>query len=1253
MSINKLNTNIDLVRKTTLFKAVNKDVTVPFPSLQLPRGFYTYAVTKNTSALATLNGTVIGQNMPTQPQGNASNSIFNDGITAHGYTWSGALWSTSTSSPVSTTGAYVAAGNNVFVLAGKLTSGNIPAYSTTGDTWTASTGYSTASGDGPLDVIFANGYFFIPNTTGNGAAVSTNGVSWNYSMASSGSSSVTSIAYGAGKYVRPLANGAIQYSTTVTGTATSIATTALYWSQGNNIAFGNSTFVATGQGMGTSFNELRLSTDGITWSKRGPITWSSRSQFTGIAYSGSRYIAVATSGAATASASVSYSTNGVLWTVGDASPFNATGAINGITYAHSRFISVGAKIGAAGYGTLATSTTGATWSYPTATFSSAFSTTNSNFVPTAVAYGNSQYVITNGFGSTTTSVVTSSDLISYSTRSFANTSNINAIAFGNGVFVAVGSSGLAATNPTPSSGTAWTLRTSNFGTSSIQNVKYLNSNFIAFGNAGKIARSSDTGATWAIVPAQVAGTNIYVDGTYGTAGGAKYVAVNSGGGTTGIVVSTDLVAWVSNYVPTAPTFVAGTGTNLGTGTTGTVTLPTSLQNDVMIVAISSTGSLAAVPSGWTSAGSVGASNSDFVRVIYKVMGATPDTTVAITGISTSSTAVAQAYRNIDTTTPLDVVATSSSNTTAATAMTFAAITPATSQSLILGIGGSKSASTFGSPNLTNLTQQAGTTQAVVMGSTLLQIPAATTPALISSVSATNSTVSLALRPANAVSISSGSSNVLNAVTYGTGSGANGVARYVAGGVAGTNGAAVLRDSTDGLTWTARTSAAWTTGGQVNAIVFGNGTFVAVGQSSATTGLIQYSTDGSTWTTATLAGTPTAGTFTDVSFDGTGFIATYTGSLQTFSNQDIWYSTDGINWYLPNGIGSDAAPTKIAVANNRSFVMAAQGYLSVSTDGNSWRSVTVATKGYTSGTFTDVAYGLVGGSTPTYVLTSSSTANNAAFYSTDTLTWTSTGHTSAANTVAWGTPTGNEAFLVAGANGVIYRSTSGTGSWSSVYTSGVTWRKIVFANGLYVAVGSNGTIVTSPTGLSGSWTVRNSGLTSADGDLVDLLWSGSQFIAVGGSTASGVTGTSTMSTDGITWVPSGINAFTAGEPNRVRFVNNEFWALCAAGTAYRSTDGIYWTTVDLGFGANAAWDITFINNLYVAVGAAGNAAVSQDGTIWTATSSGVATDINGVASIPSIETAVYAAIGGGTGRLFEGYLESSVVTITSNGETITQ
>ena len=118
-----------------------------------------------------------------------------------------------------------------------------------------------------------------------------------------------------------------------------------------------------------------------------------------------------------------------------------------------------------------------------------------------------------------------------------------------------------------------------------------------------------------------------------------------------------------------PTDIWLVGSTSGTAVNGgdvTLTLPTCLENDIVIVAamIPTLGDIdvAMNTAGYTEVADLFAddTNDTNLGVFYKVMGVTPDTTAVVTGggnASDGNSAVALVFRNVDPTTPMDVAAT--------------------------------------------------------------------------------------------------------------------------------------------------------------------------------------------------------------------------------------------------------------------------------------------------------------------------------------------------------------------------------------------------------------------------------------------------------------------------------------------------------------------------------------------------------------------------------------------------------------------
>ena len=171
-------------------------------------------------------------------------------------------------------------------------------------------------------------------------------------------------------------------------------------------------------------------------------------------------------------------------------------------------------------------------------------------------------------------------------------------------------------------------------------------------------------------------------------------------------------------------------------------------------------------------------------------------------------------------------------------------------------------------------------------------------------------------------------NSLSSITYG-----NGI--FVAVGDAG-----AIITSTDGVTWTYRTSG---TAYRLSSVTYGNGTFVAVGwyDAGGTEAAIVTSTDGINWTSRT------SGVYnislTGVSFNGTDtFVAVgWYGTILT--------STDnGSTWTLSSGTTNWSAPwlNDVTFGNGLFVAVGDSGTILTSATGTSWMGGNSGTASYT-------------------------------------------------------------------------------------------------------------------------------------------------------------------------------------------------------------------------------------------------------------------------------------------------------------------
>jgi hypothetical protein len=145
--------------------------------------------------------------------------------------------------------------------------------------------------------------------------------------------------------------------------------------------------------------------------------------------------------------------------------------------------------------------------------------------------------------------------------------------------------------------------------------------------------------------------------------------------------------------------------------------------------------------------------------------------------------------------------------------------------------------------------------------------------------------------------------------------------------------------------------------------------------------------------------------------------------------------------------------------------------------------------------------------------------------------------------------------------------------------------IVWSGTQFVAVGSSGTIRTSPDGKI--WTSRT---VDSAYHLQGITWSGTQFVAVG------VLGIILTSPDGINWTARTTLATNiSGDLFDVVWSGTQF-VVTGVGTILTSPDGVTWTTHVVG---NAAlYSVVWTGTQFIAVGQYGTIMTSLDGVTWT-------------------------------------------------------
>ncbi len=455
------------------------------------------------------------------------------------------------------------------------------------------------------------------------------------------------------------------------------------------------------------------------------------------------------------------------------------------------------------------------------------------------------------------------------------------------------------------------------------------------------------------------------------------------------------------------------------------------------------------------------------------------------------------------------------------------------------------------------------------------------------------------------------SNQWRAIAYGV---VSNVSYYVA--VARETSVAAY--STDGINWTAANLgdvADWTD------IAYGNGTFVAIAESTSGSALRSVSTNGgATWSLGTLAG---AGARC-IAYGGTRFVAVE-GS---FSNQ-VSYSTNGVTWTnttMPaNDDSTNSNWVDIAYGNGRFVAIAENSAMAAySFDGATWvKSNLPAIAEWTS-----VSYG--------QGLFYATSLGDVAASSEDGVNWTVRSSAYASLTV---TATAKDTDA-----GYIARTLPSTGYWTDVLwdgtqfiavghdngvtpaaygarsTDGETWVSVTFplvsSQYEYTAIAYNGTnqyiaiinntrhIASSSNGTTWTGTVN---AIPTSGQWADMVYGNGRYIAV-----SSAQNRTAYSTDGTTWANGSISALSNEYTGiAVGTIGSTTYFVVTTGltgtsqvSAY-STDGLTWTANATGYPSAQYWSsVAFGGGRFVAV--SGNAAItstaaaySTNGTTWTA------------------------------------------------------
>ncbi len=189
-----------------------------------------------------------------------------------------------------------------------------------------------------------------------------------------------------------------------------------------------------------------------------------------------------------------------------------------------------------------------------------------------------------------------------------------------------------------------------------------------------------------------------------------------------------------------------------------------------------------------------------------------------------------------------------------------------------------------------------------------------------------------------------------------------------------------------------------------------------------------------------------------------------------------------------------------------------------------------------------AYGNVGGTTPTFVLTGIST--NIANYSTDNgANWYASTLPYSTSWLATAFGAGMFVALPSSADTRYAYSSNGISWTQGTLPFPASWTSLIYAGGRFVATSDTGYCLTSTDGLS--WTMGWVGVNSQWG-YQSLTWDGTRYAVVGYSTQNGYSRIA-FSTDGLKWFTR--PTMTSYSPSSVAYGNGIYGLVSSSSTPY--------------------------------------------------------------------------------------------------------
>jgi hypothetical protein len=282
------------------------------------------------------------------------------------------------------------------------------------------------------------------------------------------------------------------------------------WLQCNGTVYTKTTYTALSAAIGSIPN---------VFSANGGVIFdtSANPQYIRITTNGTNYYAAITYDFCGSTISTAYtSTDANTWATTGVS--SAGSIIQDVQYLNSLFVAITFRQSGIGSNTLKTSTDFNTWATRTVT-------TSTLTILTTARYLNNLYV-TAGQGGF---LATSTDAITWTSRTSGTTSTINGLAYGGSLYAYCGAGGVLATS---TDAITWTARTSNT-TSILNNLVYANSKFYAIG--GNATSISADGTTW---------TSYYSNANIGT----NNLVYSLGNLFYGINASNNTAVWSANGI---------------------------------------------------------------------------------------------------------------------------------------------------------------------------------------------------------------------------------------------------------------------------------------------------------------------------------------------------------------------------------------------------------------------------------------------------------------------------------------------------------------------------------------------------------------------------------------------------------------------------------------------------------------------------------------------------------------------------------